>query len=121
MDFRVSKTQKQAVIKQADIHVCECELQKQLSGGLNLNFRHFESRYTGTKQSMASPIRQKGPGRWRTSFHHRGQREAAWGSPRSYLLSLVGGEGLLDVHQVQHLEDLGVVHVHPHRALQLVL
>ena len=68
------------------------------------------------------PNLSEGPRRWRsTPLHQRGRLEAAQGAPVSYLLSLVGGEGLLDVHQVQHLEDLGVVHVHPNRALQLIL
>lgn len=43
------------------------------------------------------------------------------GQQRSYLLSLIGGEGLFNVLQVQDFEDLGVVHVHPQSPLQLVL
>lgn len=43
------------------------------------------------------------------------------GQPCLYLLSLIGGEGLFNVLQVQDFEDLGVVHIHPQSPLQLVL
>lgn len=43
------------------------------------------------------------------------------GQQRSYLLSLIGGEGLFNVLQVQDFEDLGVVHIHPQSPLQFVL
>lgn len=38
-----------------------------------------------------------------------------------YLLPLIGREGLLNVLQVQDFKHSGVVHIHPHGALQFIL
>lgn len=44
-----------------------------------------------------------------------------WLHRPQYLLSLIGWEGLFNVLQIQDFENLGIVHLHPHSALQFIL